>query len=129
MARRLGGPPAAPARSGRYERIYDVVRAIPRGRVATYGLVAMLAGHPRAARFAGLAMHHCDDPTVPCHRVVNASGGLAPHFVSQRARLRREGVTFAGRNVELRRHLWSPRLPDERGVAASRRRGVAGPAG
>jgi methylated-DNA-protein-cysteine methyltransferase-like protein len=110
-------------RSERYERIYDVVRRIPRGRVATYGMIAMVAGYPRAARFAGLAMHHCDDPSVPCHRVVNASGGLAPHFASQRERLAREGVTFAGRNVALRRYLWSPRLPDERGgVASSRRR-------
>ena len=110
----------------RYERIYGVVRRIPRGRVATYGMVAMVAGYARAARFAGLAMHHCDDPTVPCHRVVNASGGLAPHFVSQRARLVREGVTFAGRNVALRMHLWTPRLPDERGGAAlSRRRARA----
>ena len=109
----------------RYERIYDVVRRIPRGRVATYGLVAMVAGYSRAARFAGLAMHHCDDPTVPCHRVVNASGGLAPHFVSQRARLQREGVTFAGQNVALGRHLWTPRLPSERGAAASSRRAVA----
>ena len=109
-------------RSDRYERIYDVVRGIPRGRVATYGMVAMVAGYARAARFAGLALHHCDDPTVPCHRVVNASGGLAPHFVSQRARLVREGVTFVGRNVALRRHLWTPRLPDESGAASSRRR-------
>jgi methylated-DNA-protein-cysteine methyltransferase-like protein len=106
----------------RYERIYDVVRRIPRGRVATYGMVAMVAGYARAARFAGLAMHHCDDLTVPCHRVVNASGGLAPHFVSQRARLQREGVTFVGRNVALRRHLWMPRLPNEHGGAASLRR-------
>lgn len=106
----------------KYERIYDVVRRIPRGRVATYGMVAMVAGYPRAARFAGLAMHHCDDASVPCHRVVNASGGLAPHFVSQRARLQREGVTFAGRSVALRRHLWIPRLPNERGRAASSRR-------
>ncbi|HEY6202844.1 MAG TPA: MGMT family protein [Candidatus Limnocylindria bacterium] len=102
------------------------MRSIPRGRVATYGLVAMVAGYPRAARFAGLAMHHCNDPSVPCHRVVNASGGLAPHFVSQRARLRREGVTFAGRNVALGRHLWRPRLPVERGGAASSRRRAAG---
>lgn len=115
--------------SERYERIYDVVRRIPRGRVATYGMVAMVAGYPRAARFAGLAMHHCDDPSVPCHRVVNASGGLAPHFVSQRARLQREGVTFAGRHVALARHLWTPRLPDERGGAASSRRRAAGRAG
>jgi methylated-DNA-protein-cysteine methyltransferase-like protein len=109
-------------RNERYERIYDVVRRIPRGRVATYGLVAMVAGYPRAARFAGLAMHHCDDPSVPCHRVVNASGGLAPHFVSQRARLVDEGVTFAGRNVALRRHLWMPRLPSGHGGAFSSRR-------
>ncbi len=116
-------------RSARYERIYDVVRRIPRGRVATYGMVAMVAGYPRAARFAGLAMHHCDDPSVPCHRVVNASGGLAPHFVSQRARLEREGVTFAGRNVALGRQLWTPRLPVDRGVVASSRRRVAARAG
>ena len=95
----------------RYERIYDVVRRIPPGRVATYGMVAMVAGYPRAARFAGLALHHCDDPSVPCHRVVNASGGLAPGFLSQRARLEHEGVTFAGRNVALARSLWTPRLP------------------
>lgn len=112
-------------RNERYERIYEVVRRIPRGRVATYGLVAMVAGYPRAARFAGLAMHHCDDPGVPCHRVVNASGGLAPHFVSQRARLVDEGVTFAGRNVALRRHLWSPRLPNERARPVRARRELA----
>ena len=116
-------------RSQRYERIYEVVQRIPRGRVATYGMVAMVAGYARAARFAGLALHHCDDATVPCHRVVNASGGLAPHFVSQRARLQREGVTFAGRNVALGRHLWTPRLPDERGVEASSRRRARGRAG
>jgi methylated-DNA-protein-cysteine methyltransferase-like protein len=108
--------------SRRYERIYDVVRRIPRDRVTTYGLVAMVAGYPRAARYAGLAMHHCDDPTVPCHRVVNASGGLAPHFVSQRPRLEREGVTFAGRNVALARHLWTPRLPREHAAASAGRR-------
>jgi len=112
--------------SARYERIYEVVRRIPRGRVATYGMVAMVAGYPRAARFAGLAMHHCDDPSVPCHRVVNSSGGLAPHFVSQRPRLQREGVTFVGRHVALARHLWTPRLPVERGGAASSRRRAVG---
>ena len=112
--------------SARYQRIYEVVRRIPPGRVATYGMVAMVAGYPRAARFAGLALHHCDDPSVPCHRVVNASGGLAPHFVSQRPRLQREGVTFAGQRVALARHLWTPRLPAERGGAASSRRRAVG---
>ena len=77
--------------SDRYERIYDVVRRIPRGRVATYGMVAMVAGYPRAARFAGLAMHHCDDPSVPCHRVVPSGGKLgrysAPGGVRTKLRL------------------------------------------
>ncbi len=113
------------ARGERYDRIYDVVRRVPRGRVTTYGMVAMLAGYTRAARYVGLAMHHCDDPTVPCHRVVNASGGLAPGFLSQRARLLREGVRFAGRSVDLARSLWTPRLPrDGGGVLPRRRRGA-----
>jgi methylated-DNA-protein-cysteine methyltransferase-like protein len=112
----------------RYERIYEVVRRIPRGRVATYGLVAMVAGYGRAARFVGLAMHHCGDPSVPCHRVVNASGGLAPGFLSQRARLEREGVRFSGRRVDLASALWTPRLP-RAGAASSPRRAAAGRAG
>jgi methylated-DNA-protein-cysteine methyltransferase-like protein len=96
-----------------YEPIYTVVRRIPRGRVATYGMIATLAGYARAARFVGLAMHHCRDRNVPCHRVVNASGGLAPGFLSQRARLEREGVRFLGQRVDLERFLWSPRWPRE----------------
>src|SRR5712691_8602926 len=70
-------------------RVYAVVRSIPSGRVASYGLVALVAGRPRAARAVGNVMLECDDPTVPCHRVVHADGSLAPSFRSQRARLRR----------------------------------------
>ena len=92
-------------------RVYQVVRSIPSGRVASYGLVAIVAGRPRAARAVGNVMLECDDPTVPCHRVVHADGSLAPSFRSQRARLRREGVRFAGVRVDLRERLWTPRLP------------------
>jgi methylated-DNA-protein-cysteine methyltransferase-like protein len=92
-------------------RVYRVVREIPRGRVASYGLVAVVAGRPRAARAVGNVMLECDDPTVPCHRVVHADGSLAPTFRDQRARLRREGVPFAGARVDLRPCLWTPRLP------------------
>ncbi|HKW78138.1 MAG TPA: MGMT family protein, partial [Candidatus Limnocylindria bacterium] len=72
-------------------RVYDVVRAIPPGRVASYGLVALIAGRRGAARAVGNVMLECDDPSVPCHRVVHADGSLAPSFRAQRARLRREG--------------------------------------
>ncbi len=93
------------------DRVYAVVREIPRGRVASYGLVAMLAGRPGAARAVGNVMLGCEDPSVPCHRVVHADGALAPSFARQRARLRREEVTFRGARVDVRERLWAPRLP------------------
>jgi methylated-DNA-protein-cysteine methyltransferase-like protein len=107
-------------------RVYDVVRSIPSGRVASYGLVALVAGRPRAARAVGNVMLECDDPTVPCHRVVHADGSLARSFRSQRARLRREGVRFAGARVDLRERLWTPRLPRDDEVVLRRARGVRG---
>ena len=55
---------------------YDVVRRIPAGHVATYGQVARLAGMPRCARLVGYAMASCQDPSVPCHRVVGTDGSL-----------------------------------------------------
>src|SRR3954469_12657028 len=101
----LGVRECLPARVGTHERmsavdswtrdVRRVVRSIPRGRVASYGLVAMLAGRPGAARAVGRVMSECDDPTVPCQRVVHADGSLAAAFPGQRARLRREGVRFA----------------------------------
>jgi methylated-DNA-protein-cysteine methyltransferase-like protein len=84
-----------------YRRIYRVVRHIPRGRVATYGVVARLAGRPGTARTVGWALSALpEDPDVPWWRVVNAAGriSLAPHdhaAVLQRALLLREGVRFA----------------------------------
>ena len=59
-----------------YTRIYDVVRRIPAGKVATYGQVALLAGNPRWARVVGYALHVNPDPDgIPCFRVVNRRGG------------------------------------------------------
>ncbi len=84
-----------------YRRIYRVVRHIPKGRVATYGVVARLAGRPGAARTVGWALSALpDDSDVTWWRVVNASGriSLAAHdhaAVVQRALLLREGVRFA----------------------------------
>jgi methylated-DNA-protein-cysteine methyltransferase-like protein len=88
--------------------VYAVVRQIPRGRVATYGLVGILAGRPLAARAVGNVLRDCADETVPCHRVVR-SGGI-PAFGRHAIRLRREGVRFIGSRVDMASHLWRPRL-------------------
>lgn len=104
------------------ETVYALVRRIPRGRVATYGQIALLLGRPRGGREVGWAMSACSDPGVPCHRVVDRNGRLAPRFggigpVVQRDRLAAEGVRFRGPDVDLARYAWAPRF-----VAASRRR-------
>ncbi len=81
-------------------RVYEVVKRIPHGTVATYGQVAALAGAPRNARTVGYALHANPDPgVIPCHRVVFRDGSLAPGFAfggphEQRALLEDEGVTF-----------------------------------
>ena len=100
----------SPVRRG----IYEVVARIPRGRVATYGQVATLAGMRGHARQVGYALH--DLPTgsaVPWHRVINARGEISDRSsgsTDQRERLEAEGVVFgsAGR-VDLARYRWRPR--------------------
>ena len=58
-----------------FEKIYEVVKAIPKGQVMTYGQVARFAGNPRWARVVGYALHQNPDPAnIPCHRVVNKDG-------------------------------------------------------
>ena len=83
-----------------FEKIYEVVRNIPKGRVATYGQVAMLAGNPHWARVVGYALHNNPEPgIIPCHRVVNREGKVAPGFAFggggvQRQLLEAEGIVF-----------------------------------
>jgi O-6-methylguanine DNA methyltransferase len=83
-------------------RVMTVVRAIPSGRVATYGDVAAMAGRPRAARAVGTIMRTCDDPGAPCHRVIAAGGQLGGFGGSPQLKgqlLLAEGVALAGRRV------------------------------
>lgn len=83
-----------------FEKIYEVVKAIPYGRVATYGQVARLAGNPHWSQVVGYALHVNPNPSeIPCYRVVNRFGELAPAFAfggenAQRALLESEGVQF-----------------------------------
>lgn len=96
-----------------FQAVYAVVRRIPRGRVATYGQIALLCGSPRAARAVGWALHQNPQPIViPCHRVVNREGRLAPQFAfggeeMQRELLESEGVPFRSDGfVELALAQW-----------------------
>jgi len=90
------------------EAVYAVVKVIPRGKVATYGQVAALLGRPRGGREVGWALHGCPDPRVPCHRVVDRNGRLAPHFRQQRASLTAEGVRVRSDRVDLDIVRWQP---------------------
>ena len=105
----------AGAGPGRWERVYAVVRRIPRGRVATYGQVAALAGLGRQARQVGYALHALPgEGYAPWHRVVNARGAIslpprAGADVTQRLRLEREGVRFDARGrIDFKRFGWRP---------------------
>lgn len=115
------------------DKVYEIVSRIPKGRVTTYGDVARVLGNPRMARQVGWALHANRSNDVPCHRVVNRDGRLAPNFggpslgsfghlafsakggpVSgwdgvreQRRRLEQEGIVFVDQmHVDLSRCLW-----------------------
>lgn len=97
-----------------YERVYDVILDIPRGRVTTYGAVARAVGAGRSARTVGYALNAvAGDEQYPCHRVVNRLGELSgrTHFATptlMRELLEAEGVTFEGDRVRMEEHLWDP---------------------
>lgn len=91
------------------KRIYEAVKKIPKGRVATYGQIAEMAGDRKMARAVGNALHNNPDPaTIPCHRVVNSKGLLAGGFAFggeevQARLLREEGVEVIDDKVDLER--------------------------
>lgn len=93
------------------KRIYEAVKKIPRGKVATYGQVAEMAGDKKMARAVGNALHKNPDPeNIPCHRVVNAKGELAGGFAFggaevQAKLLRAEGVEVVDGKVDLEKYL------------------------
>lgn len=77
------------------QEVYQVVREIPVGKVSTYGGIAALLGMPQCSRMVGRALKQIpDDLSVPCHRVVNASGRLVPGWTEQKQLLLEEGISF-----------------------------------
>lgn len=91
------------------KRIYEAVKKIPKGQVATYGQVAELAGNKRMSRAVGNALHKNKDPeNIPCYRVVNAKGGLSGAFAfggenEQARRLMADGIEVVDGKVDLKR--------------------------
>lgn len=94
-----------------FEKIYEAVKTIPKGRVATYGQIAVLAGSPKWARMVGNALHkNPDKANIPCHRVVNGKGEVSKNFAfggaeTQRKMLESEGIVFeANGKIDLEKY-------------------------
>ena len=96
-----------------FKQVYQITRRIPSGRVMTYGQIAGVLGAPQKSRAVGYALHVNPDPTtIPCHRVVNRFGGLAPNYAfkgpqEQARRLRREGIEIRQNTVDLSKYQFS----------------------
>ena len=113
-------------------RVLRLVALIPRGRVATYGQISVLAGHPRRARHVGNALRRNRDDALPWHRVLNAQGRVSARAGEtrprgdvrverlQQRRLAAEGVVFTRGRVDLARYRWRP---EEEGARLARKLG------
>mgnify|MGYP003244055390 FL=1 len=88
-----------------YTEVYNIVKEIPEGNVVTYG--------PQCSRMVGQAMFNAPrELNLPCHRVVNSQGRLAPNWTEQRELLEKEGIAFKKNGcVDLKKHIWAEILP------------------
>jgi methylated-DNA-protein-cysteine methyltransferase related protein len=97
-----------------YARVYEIVEQIPEGKVTTYGAIAELLGMKGSSRMIGQALSALPEGSdVPAQRVINRIGALsaAHHFGGYdrlRGILKREGITFKGELVDLKKHFWDP---------------------
>jgi len=100
--------------SGAYEKVWAAIARIPRGKVATYGQVAALAGFPKQPRLAGYALANCPrDTKIPWQRVINAQGKISfpprsAAYRRQKSLLAKEGVALMNGRVDLARYRWQP---------------------
>ncbi|PZV17021.1 MAG: methyltransferase [Pseudanabaena sp.] len=102
-----------------YDRIYEIVRQIPKGQVATYGQIAELSNLAGKARVVGYALYRVDlkNLDIPWQRVVNAKGEVSNSPLRfgtdylQRSLLEGEGICFSDADkIDLRKYLWQPKL-------------------
>jgi methylated-DNA-protein-cysteine methyltransferase related protein len=105
-----------------FEKIKRVIAQVPRGKVATYGQVAKLAGYPGAARQVAWALHNSTG--LPWHRIVGAGGKISltgnPGF-EQRMRLQMEGIQFNGLRIDMKVHAWTPAAKPKKKTGAKSR--------
>ncbi len=103
-----------------FEKVFEIVKQIPKGKVTTYGYIAKALGIRSSARTVGWALNSLAFrfTDIPCHRVVNRRGELTgaryfptPTFMKEQ--LESEGVVFIGERVNLARHLWIPKIPED----------------
>ena len=105
-------------RDARLARIYETIRDIPKGKVASYGQVAEIAGIPRGARHVGWALRQLPrGHDVPWHRVITASGRIAfdngtQPFRKQRSLLMEEDVVVIAGRVDMQKYRWQPDLDE-----------------
>jgi len=98
------------------DKIYDLAKQIPHGKVATYGQLAELAGSPGAARAVGMCMKTNQHPEiVPCYKVVASDGSLTGYsagegITTKKEKLLRDGVSFSGEKVNLKKSRWQPQI-------------------
>lgn len=96
------------------QKVYEVARQIPAGKVATYGQLARIAGNSKAARAVGMFMKRNPEmKTIPCHRVVASDGDLKGYTFGEGVKTKKEmllgeGVSFTGHRVNLASSLWTP---------------------
>jgi methylated-DNA-protein-cysteine methyltransferase-like protein len=104
-----------PKPDGQYrERVYKLVRQIPRGRVMTYGQIAVILGKGYTPRTVGFVMHGADERQTPWHRVINSqgrcsTGGIVLPADKQQRMLEAEGVKFTSGKCDLETFIWQPK--------------------
>ncbi len=102
----------------RMHRIWDTIRDIPKGCVASYGQIAEIAGIPRGARQVGYALRHLPDKQdVPWYRVIQASGKIAfdsgtPQYKEQKKRLMMDDVAVIAGRIDMQKYRWQPDLDE-----------------
>jgi len=100
------------------EKVYEIVRQIPIGKIMTYGQIADILGEGYTARTVGYVMHAASTQNVPWQRVINSQGGCStakmttPHDLQQRL-LEQEGVIFKGEKCDLKVYRWMPEGSEE----------------
>lgn len=105
-------------RIARMHRIWDTISDIPRGKVASYGQIAEVAGIPRGARQVGYALRHlAENHDVPWHRVIQTTGKIAfdlgtPQYDEQKKRLLQENVAVISGRIDMQKYRWQPDLDE-----------------